>query len=221
MSSFMRKNRERIMAEKAAKTAAENGEVDMASQPESQLMLAKLGRDKNQLSKIESRVSKNLKKAEFLADYDAYIDGAIAADEGIQDDVISTLMLWHIDCKNVDRALEIAEYVFKHDIKMPEQFTRPTATVVIEQLSDLALIESDHVTLDQLQALLQLVKVYELDMLDEVRAKLHKALGNALIDSDPEKAINHFESASTLNPASGVKGTLKRLRKEQEQAKSA
>jgi len=51
------------------------------------------------------------------------------------------------------------------------------------------------------------------DMVDEVRAKAHKALGLIALDSAPAVAIEHFEAALKLNPNSGVKTQLTRARK--------
>ncbi|MCY7297460.1 hypothetical protein, partial [Alteromonas sp. a30] len=58
----------------------------------------------------------------------------------------------------------------------------------------------------------------EKDMPDEVRAKLHKALGLQLQYSNKQEAVSHLHRALELNPRSGVKKLFDKLKKDVEQA---
>ncbi len=207
--SIARNHREKILAQQAAETASKNGQsMDGATQYE--LMLAKLGRDKSQLKAISSQLAKNEKKVELLPDYQGYIDGVLVSDAGVQDDCLATLMLWHIDCLQFDRALEIAEYCIKHKIQMPENFTRDLVTVMTEQIAEEAIKNPDANMLDQLKHLAELTT--DQDMLDEVRAKLFKAIGIRLEETDPELAQNYLQQALKYNDKSGVKTLMTKLK---------
>lgn len=208
--SLMRKHKQRIIAEKEAKEASVNG-VSMDGANEYELMLAKLGGDKNQLKKISSQITRNEKKAQLLPDYDAYVDGVLISDSGVQDDCLAIIMLWHIDCSNLERALEIAEYCIKHDVQMPVDFKRNLVTTVTEQIAEEAIKSEDSDLSEHLIKLAELTA--EKDMLDEVRAKLYKALGLVHEASDPPAAHNYFELALKHDDGVGVKTKLKSLAK--------
>ena len=51
-------------------------------------------------------------------------------------------------------------------------------------------------------------------MPDEVRAKLHKAIGYGLAASDPAKALDHLRRALQLFANVGVKKDIERLERE-------
>lgn len=208
--SLMRKHKQRTIAEEEAKEASANG-VSMNGANEYELMLAKLGGDKNQLKKINSQITRNEKKAELLPDYDAYVDGVLISDSGVQDDCLAIIMLWHIDCSNFERALEIAEYCIKHDVQMPVDFKRNLVTTVTEQVAEEAIKSEDSSLTEHLTKLAELT--VEKDMLDEVRAKLYKALGLVHEASDLPAAHKYFELALKHDDGVGVKTKLKSLAK--------
>ncbi len=165
------------------------------------------------LKALKSRTAKIEAKRDMLPDYTAYIDGVIAADAGAQDPVVTTIMLWRLDIGDWDGALGIAAYAIGHRLAMPESFSRDVPTTVLEEIADaaLALSEPSATMIDRLQTALELTG--DCDMPDEVRAKAHKALGLIIDATDPERAIVHLETALALDPKSGVKTALTRLKK--------
>jgi tetratricopeptide (TPR) repeat protein len=213
--SLARKHKQKTIATAAAIAVAVTSDSMEGANPY-ELMLAQLGRDKNQLSKIDSHVTRNEKKLELLPTYAAYVDGILVSDAGVQDDVLVTIMLWHIDCLNFDVALDIAEYAIKHKLQMPADFKRNLVTTVTEQIAEEAMAHADFDALPALQRLEDATA--EQDMLDEVRAKLCRALGERLEETDPKKALAQFEKALALNKDSGVKTKVKSLTKKLEAA---
>lgn len=194
---------QRVNAEHSAVHAAQNTNK-MEGYSEYERQLAQLGTHKRHLSKISSMEKKQLQKGEFLADYDAYIEGVLASNSGAQDDVLLTLMIWHLDCKSIETAMSIAHYAIEHDLSMPDTFSRNLPAAFTEDLAELSLKDSDAVSLEQLQDCLNLMQ--DKDMLDEIRAKLHRAIAEQQIAGEhKQEALNHFNRALELNPKIGCK----------------
>lgn len=210
---------QRVNAELSATHAAENNADNMQGYNEYERQIAQLGTHKRHLSKISSMEQKQLKKAEFLAHYDAYIEGVLASNSGAQDDVLLTLMIWHLDCKSIEVAMNIAHYAIEHELSMPPEFTRKLPAAFSEDLAELALKDPAAVSLEQLQECLELMQ--DKDMLDEIRAKLHRALGEQYIAAEnDQEAVNHLSRALELNPKIGCKKQRDALAKKLEKPAS-
>ena len=171
---FLRKT-----AEKEAAQAAASGN-QLAGSTGYELMLAKVDADMRRLKDIQSIDRKIEVKRELLPDYDAYIDGAIAGDTGVQDDVLMTAMVWQFDVGNFERGLQIAEYALRHKLTLPGQYKRTLGTLIAEEVSDaakrkLAAKESAAELLPY--CLLANNLTAEEDMPDQSRARLFKTIG--------------------------------------------
>lgn len=223
-----RKHFERTLAQREAAArgaAASTGGRDTpaatsAAMPLSDRMLITLRGHKAALKGIQSRVKKAEAKAGFLPDYDAYVEGILAADSGGQDTVLVTVMLWRIDAGLYAQAMEIAAYAVRHALAMPEQFARDLPTTLIEELAEHALADPENADLRfALDFALDLVA--DVDMPDEVRAKGLKSLGLMLVDDDKDRAAGLLDAALRLDPKCGVKTELGRLRKALDAAAAA
>jgi hypothetical protein len=178
-----------------------------------ELMLAQLYEHKKILKGIQSMELKGQKKAEFLPEYMPYVDGALSADHGEPDEIISTMMIWAIDAGDIDTALRIGAYVMAHKLPLPDHFGRTTATGLAEEIADRYLRDETSVSPEQLSTLHALVDPE--DMPDQVRSKLHKAIGLALMergDSDLD-ALEMLKSATRFNDRAGVKKQIAALEK--------
>src|SRR3546814_6128985 len=80
------------------------------------------------------------------------------------------MMIWMIDFRAIDAALDLAAHVLKHGLKLPERYNRTAGCLVAEEIATVALAEPDKVTLEQLQRVAALTE--EQDMPDQARAKL-------------------------------------------------
>lgn len=221
---FLRKT-----AEKEAAQAAASGN-QLAGSTGYELMLAKVDADMRRLKDIQSIDSKIEVKRELLPDYDAYIDGAIAGDTGVQDDVLMTAMVWQFDVGNFDRGLQIAEYALRHKLALPGQYKRTLGTLIVEELSDavkrkLAAKVADTQLLSPCQ-FADMLTANE-DMPDQSRARLYKAIGliyaNGLVDADnadpelvaelrvnAETALDYMRRAMAKDQNVGIKKELER-----------
>ena len=213
--SFLRKT----AAVSAAATAP--GEPTRANAYELQLIA--LADAKRALKQVQSVERKAEVKRRVLPQFGPWVAGVLEAGRGGQDDVVMTAMVWLIDVGDFPAALEIAAYALPHKLTLPDQYKRDVATLVAEEIAEqslAALTAGKPVDLSSLQRAGELLA--EHDMPGEVRAKLHKATGMALLGScglgsdafDPaagREALQHLKRALALHDRSGVKKEIERL----------
>lgn len=215
--SFARKHFDKVSAAQAAGAAGSDSEAFRRSSPY-ELMLLQLNTDRRRLKEIQSIERKIDLKRELLPGYAPYVDGILLGGKGAQDDVLMTVMLWRLDTGAYLDALAIGRYALQYGLVMPDQYKRDVATVIAEEValgvlrvydqpgfdcSAMAsvLIETDMLTRDR-------------DMPDEVRARLHKALGYCLRDTQPVQALAELKRALELHDKAGVKKDIEQLERE-------
>jgi hypothetical protein len=210
--SIARAHMQRTLAAKQSQAASSEPAAAIPGSM-AEKMLALLAMHCAALKALKSRSAKIEAKRDMLPDYDAYLEGVVAADGGAQDPVVTTIMLWRLDVADWSRALDLAGYAIRHGLAMPESFARDVPCTLLEEIADyaLALPAPAAELADKLQFALELTG--ECDMPDEVRAKAHKALGLIYEAADPERAVVHLETALSLDAKSGVKTVLSRLKK--------
>lgn len=222
MSTPFRRHQMRVLAEQAALATPNGGQVEGSAY---ELMQAQLYEHRRTLKAIQSVERKIEAKRTMLADFDAWIDGALAGGQGGQDVVLTSVMVWHLDVGNWTRGLQIAEYVLQHGLALPDQYNRDTATLLIDETSTAALAG----TLTGQDALVVLARVDQMtaerDAPDQARAKLHKAIGYALMGKTPtfepeittldralaRRAMEQLQRAHQLFGQVGVKKDMERL----------
>tara|TARA_R110002167_G_scaffold98718_9_gene259408 strand:+ start:1931 stop:2617 length:687 start_codon:yes stop_codon:yes gene_type:complete len=212
MNSPAKRHMQRMLAKQQAEQAADPGSTTRADANQYELMLAQLHDHRLQLKNIESITTKIARKAELLPDYAPYIDGILAANTGQQDDVLMTVLVWRIDTADWSGALAIAAYAIEHNLTLPDTYKRNTACLIAEEIADAAIKAiraDDEFEADTLQRIMLITD--QQDMPDQVRAKLHKALGYALETADPEQALIEFNRAVALNDKAGVKKDIERI----------
>ncbi|PTQ90292.1 small terminase subunit [Agitococcus lubricus] len=214
--SLARKHFNTVVAAKAATISGDDG-TRLKEASVYELMLIQLNEDKRKLSSIQSIEHRAGIKRELLPKYEPYVDGVLQGGKGAQDDVLMTVMLWRIDALDFDGALVIGRYAIAHGLAMPDKFERTTATLLSEEIAINALTLLGNAETDKAALLESLVEVEQLtrdqDMPDQVRARLHKALGYCLTDIDPAQALVELKRAYELHDKSGVKTDISRLEK--------
>lgn len=214
MPSPAQRHRERLHAAQAHAAAVDNGTMaPTATGSAYDLMRAKLAEDKRALKAIQSIQQKIEVKRARLPEYQPWIAGVLEADAPVQDDVFATVMVWCIDTGEIAQALDMAEHMLTHDLKLPEIYQRDLPTLLVEEIADRALSsDGGNVTPEQLLKLGQLTQGR--DMPDEVRAKLHKATGLSLRESAPAQALDHLQQALHFNARIGVTQEINKLQKQ-------
>lgn len=226
MTSPARKHFEnRTAALQIAQGSAEERAPANANQYE--LMLAKLAGDKRSLSATQSMEKRAELKIKLLPDYAAWVAGVIEGDQGVQDDVLMTVMVWNIDAGLLVDALPIAAYAIKHSLKMPDQYKRTTAVVIAEEIADRYLkahAAKEPIDINIIKQAMEIT--LDQDMPDEVKAKLYKVLGYALanpllvpvvLPSHQERlefALQSFTRALSLHDKVGVKKDIEATERE-------
>ncbi len=201
-----RQHRLRVQAEQAAR---EGGSVRHASGYD--LMLLQLAEDRRRLKGVQSTVKKAEIKVELLPKYAAWAEGVLAAGGAQQDDVLMYVMLWRIDAGDYAGALEIGRHALRHGWVMPLG-NRNVQTVLAEEMADAAQSAMLATTGFDADLLLQTLELTDgLDMPDQSRARLHKAIGAVLSESNPASALNHLNHALQLDPRCGVKKDKQQL----------
>jgi len=198
--------------------------MSMAGATAYEQQLAQLLQDRQRLKNVQSEQGKAELKASLIPVYEPYIQGVLAAGNGAQDDVLTTLMVWCIDAGLYQGALEIAAYVIQHNLIMPDRFARSTGTLIAEEIANAALKAQkagDGFPLEILERAAALTA--EQDMPDQARAKLHLALGkayNALVSDDQPQDLDaihlqaaklHLARAIDLHSNCGGKKDLERV----------
>lgn len=203
--------------QKSAELAHSAEHLELANLDEYEQMLYLLARHKKDLKQIQSTEQKAAYKKGVLKHYLPWIEGALKAGAGKQDNVLMTWQVWTVDCAEYHLALQIAEYALHQDLQLPEGFSRTLATMLAEEFADAA---KKAQKVQQPFEVSYLLKVDELtkdkDMPDESRARLYREIGLQLRESQPETALMYLERALTLNINIGVQGEVKKLRKQLE-----
>ena len=220
MNTLARQHYARVTAAEASGSTEPGLPIDATAY---ELVLAQLGEDRRRLKQVQSIERKIEVKRQMLPTYLPWIEGALEAGRGGQDAVLTTMMVWAIDTGEQALALRIAAYVLEHKLAMPDQYQRGAATIVAEEIADQALAAFGtgvEFALDALEGCEQLTRTH--DMPDEVRAKLHKALGLCIAQKveastdDTRRtfisvALEHLRRALQLSERIGVKKDIERL----------
>lgn len=233
-ASFMRK------AAAVAAAAAADPTLDALRSTATayELTRAALGQALAQVKNIQSIEAKIERKRELLPDFMPWVDGVLAADREAldagapyraeQDDILTQAFIWNLDVGNFAKGLELAEFILRHRLSLPERFKRTAATIVAEEIAEAALkaaAQGEPFDLPTLQSAEALTAGE--DMPDEVRAKLKKAIGfelarqaDAMNDEGTvaggkraaaAAALVELRRALELNGRCGVKKEIERL----------
>jgi len=207
-----RKHFENVMAQNRG-----NGASTLADQTAYEQILHRLRIDQNRLKGIQANKAKAEEKQKLLPDYQGWVDGTLAADSGQADDVLTRVMLWHIDAGNIAEALRIGEYVIRHKLSMPDKFNRTAAVTLMDEICDpvLAAFKAAPnvatVNVDLLKALDGLTA--NEDAPEAVRAKLWKAIGYTLrtTEATQPEALEYLQKAIAEFSDIGVKRDIELL----------
>lgn len=190
-----------------------------------ELQQAQLHQHRLRLKDLHSVEKKIEAKRVILPEYDAYVDGVLQARPGTQDDVIATVLVWHIDAGNYARALQIAEYAMDSNIETTDTYKRTLPTIVQDEVAE-AILAGKLKGQEALQIAAQAMALTEnADTPDQAKSKLYKAAGWAILgktgSSDVDmnsrtlkacrEALPLLLRAMELDTRAGVKKDIERL----------
>lgn len=194
-----------------------------------ELLRARLGNDLRRLKEIQSIERKIELKRQLLPEYVPWVKGVLAADVAAEDDILAQIMVWLFDVGEFYDGLELARFMLRHKLSLPERFKRTLGTFIVEETAEAA--EKARVQVQDFSLPL-LFEVEDLcsdeDMPDAVRAKQAKEIGLLLaadaVATEPdadgpagqrkagiERSLTYLRRALALESNIGVKGDIKRL----------
>lgn len=222
--SIARKHFLRCQAQEQAKQASEYGSMQDLTTYE--LQLVQLNNDRIRLKGMQSDKLRAEFKAQQLPQYLPYVQGILQARPNLPDDIVTEMMVWAVDIGDFDTALDIAEYVLFANLPMPDRFGRNVASFVTEDIADDVLKRLQMpdapdfpAVLSDLERLLAIISDDKLpapttDMPDQVKAKLHLALGRVYMAQENYNfAKEHLQTALSLHEHCGAKTNLKQVLK--------
>lgn len=203
----------RVLAEKSAKADAFGATRQDASVY--QLQLAELKNDKSLLSHIKSDESRAEAKAKLIPKYLPYVEGILAANQKVEGEIVTTIMLWCLDAGMFDLGLKIAVFALAHGLDMPDSFSRDTPSIVAEEIANAALSKLKAGDVFDLNILLQAEQLTEsYDLHDPIRAKLYCAIGKIFLSVENYvPAIEYMKKAIAKKDNVGCKQDLDRAEK--------
>lgn len=239
--SLARRHRDRILAAKTVASAAADeagivpaaaplpaaGAVNASPAERAAAQIAlRYTHDIRRLKEVRSIDKKIEVKREILPDYRAWVAGILAADAGVGTgvaaEVLPTCMVWLIDTGAYDDALNLVPFMFKHKVAMPSRYQRDAATIVVEEIATAALKAQGAGASFPIEILDRVVNLTgHLDIHDEVRAKLLKAIGVEQLQEAEDlpadvgmaaltAAVSTLNEAQRLHERVGVKDRIKR-----------
>lgn len=243
--SLARRHQARILAAQAATLPHGGGtatagspavaphSVDRAASTAAAQIAMRLTHDLRRLKQIKALSLKIAAKREMLPEYAPWIEGLLSgatkAGAGASGDVLPTIMVWRIDVGDFAGAMPLIEHVLHNNLPMPQRYERDAATLIVEEVAEAAIKAQaagepfDLAVLEQIEALVDGV-----DMHDQVRAKLMKAIGFELdraaraaaeAGADAQalpllcRSLVALNEAQKLHDRVGVKSTIKAVTK--------
>ncbi|WP_433942218.1 phage terminase small subunit [Brevundimonas diminuta] len=221
----------------AVSETAVNDDIELS--PDVAKVVLQLEADIRRLKEIKATDRKVEAKIQMMPAYRAWCDGVLAAgkvDPSPLDQVFTTIMAWTIDIGDYMTALPMLEHAMLHKLDMPAGFSRDPITFAIDQICEDAIRVYDAggeaastFEAGVLPMLQDLVRDHDVDLHDEVEAKLHKAIGRAIMaGADPENepdllqrrksALLEYQAALAKDERAGVKGDIAKLQRELKKA---
>lgn len=219
MTNPCRRHYQRVTA--ALEAAAIEPTQTMAGATAYEHQLNQLLQDRLRLKQVQSNQGKAELKRQLLPDYIPYVQGVLEAGQGAQDEVMTTVMVWRFDAGDFTGGLDIATYVLKHKMVMPDRFARTLGCLVAEEVATAAFKAQKINEPFDLAILHRTAELTESeDMPDQARAKLFLALGRATLEGITEEqpgqpgqvqaGVDLLKKAIELHDACGGKKDLER-----------
>ncbi|SNS20111.1 Phage small terminase subunit [Sphingomonas laterariae] len=243
--SLARRHRDRILAAQTVASAPNRGAGQPpaagtptpaagAQNPPAERAAAQVAlrftHDLRRLKEIKAVSGKIAAKAVMLPEYQSWVEGTVAADAGVgagtTAEIVPTYMVWLIDTAAYGEALDLVPFLLRHKVAMPARYNRDVATVVLEEIADAALKQQNAGEAFELAVLERVATLTDdIDLHDEPRAKLYKAIGIEHMRQGEEAeagpaartallaAANAFRKAHGHDSRIGVQGRIKRAEK--------
>lgn len=216
---------------------ADNDDTPLS--PEAQKVIFQLQEDRRRLKEFKATDRKVEAKVAMLPAYRGWCDGVLAAgqvEHGPLDQIFTTIMAWTIDVGDYMTALPMLEHAVKYKLEMPSGFERDPITFAIDQICEEAIRVYDlggepakAFEAGVLPMLQDLVEDHDIDLHDQVEAKLFKATGRAIMAGADleneedlrqrrEQTLKVYSRALEIHDRCGVKKDIEKLNRDLKKA---
>lgn len=174
----------------------------------------KLKSDLSRLNQIPSKMERKEVKRLLVPEYDEYIQPILTSGKtGKNNDVFAWVLVWCVDAGLLDQAMKMLAVALVNELTPPRMFTsRKLPEIVVEDISVMVI---EHQTPEMFKDyLLELEAITkETSFPDYIRAKLYRAMGQAVMKQSAPDAAEWFAQSVEYNPKGGAKALLKTCRK--------
>ncbi len=184
-----------------------------------QQLLVRLRADKATVKAINGMEDKAAAKADLLPQYQAWVDGVLSGDTPAQGDkIIPTVLIWQLDCGQLDAALPLAQFAMDNNIETADEFQRDMAELVPEEYAEQIMRghPASEATLDALTGWVTDKHddgLHRYNINDNIRAKVLRAVAEQTEERDSTEALRLYRLALQYNPKIGVKKRIAELEK--------
>lgn len=202
----------RVKVESGLNACPDSQPVERTANHQYRAALHQLKADIKRLSGIRNEVHRNAVKRGVIDEYRDYLDGVLAtgtSNRSGQDAVLVWCALWSADVGDISGAVRLGSYAIQCGMKAPDGFNRSLLETLVEEISLFVIANHPPDYRQPIQTVWEWAA--GADMPVGIIAKLCKAYGLAIADTDPDTALQVLTQAKDLKPNIGVKGHLKKL----------
>lgn len=178
------------------------------------LMLLRIDSDLARIKNCASRQKKHEIQREILPHYADYLTSIMANPPGGDDPVLIQCMIWCFNLGEIEKAVALADHAIEHGLSMPEAFRANVGQFLCREVGYWALEQQKNDASPEPYLSNVFERSRDWDKPDQIEAVLLKAMGNLVMDGEPEKALEYFEAAAPLDDRIGVSQVIKRLNKQ-------
>jgi hypothetical protein len=220
----------------AAFNASKNGEaeapeaftIDTAFNTEANVLKAcnlqqvRLNDDLKRLGKLKSTDAKADLKRKLISEYQPFLDRYMASAFHVDNEVITELMVWYFDIREINTAMHIAAFAVLNKLPMPARIKSSLETFITDQVLVWADSEHDlgHSIEPYFNEVLDQLTANAWDVPDKLKAKVYKLHAQVISDEDPHTAVRFYQQAEALYKSIGVKTAKNKLIEEIERAEN-
>lgn len=227
MPHRIKKMREAIAARNSAAVADMQSNNPLLAELESQLRA-----DILEMKSMESMQHRAFAKKYKVPKYWHHVSGIISQNQAINDNITRLMLIWSFDAMLIDQFLQIAAYMVKFNIPMPEDFNTSLSSFITDSGRVMTAYESNDqfkaITATQAESIHELITSItepERQPNDDSYSKFLKELGKKVETLESisalKRAKEYYEKALQLNEKVGVKQDLARVIKKIEELETA
>ncbi|UNM95500.1 phage terminase small subunit [Ignatzschineria rhizosphaerae] len=178
-----------------------------------------------EMKSMESMQHRHFAKKYKVPKYMHYVSGIVAQDVAVNDPITRMMLVWSADAMLIDEFIQIARYMVKFDIPMPEGFKVSVQTFITDSAKTMTAHDGNDqfkaITATQAEEIYQIIasiEAPEQQPNDQSYAKFLRELGKKVealkSKASFQRAKEYYEKALELDQKVGAKNDLERVNKQ-------